>query len=269
MRRPAPAVRLVALVSLCAGGGLTGLTGCSDDATTSAPSTTGTTVPGRPITPDEAGRLADTLLNNNEAGGASVTAVVPYGVATISLNGDIDWKDHVGRVHLHSEVTGNDTTTGTGTGAAGDFDIVWTSTVVVQPLAGLADALRTAGLPAASWVSVPLDPTTSPLHVVLGLITSASSIQRDNPIGLLSKDIRWLRSDTIDGTAVDVFNLGRSTYWVDASAVLHRIDAQLASTNSTAAITFSSHGARTIDTPADVVAASDIPDIYARLSQPR
>lgn len=251
---------LVLLAALSAAG----LSGCSDDTATSPASSTTTAVPGRPIDQAEAGRLADTLLHNYEAGGATVSAVVPYGVAKITLTGDIDWKTHVGRVGLHSVVSdGSAATTNT------DFDIVWTPTVVVQPLAGLAEALRAAGQPAATWVSVPLDPTTSPLHVVLGLIDSAASIQRDNPIGLLSKNIMWVRSDTVDGTAVDVFNLGRSSYWIDSGAVLHRIEAQLSSTNSTATITFSDHGPRTIDTPSDVVAASDIPDIYARLTQPK
>lgn len=258
---------VAAAVSIGLGAG--GLTGCSDDNTTGSPSPASTSEPGRPINPDEAGRLADTLLKNYEAGGASITAVVPYGVATITLTGDIDWRNHVGRVHLHSEVATPGSPGSTATPGSADFDIVWTPSAVAQPLAGLADALRAAGRPAATWVSVPLDPTTSPLHVVLGLIDSASSIQRDNPIGLLSKDIVRLRSDTVDGTAVDVFNLGRSTYWVDASAVLHRIDAQLAATNSTATITLSKLGVRTIDVPTDVVAAADIPDIYARLNQPR
>jgi len=244
----------VAAVSMVLGAG------CSDDASTAVPAST-TTVPGRPINQEEAGRLADTLLHNSEAGGASVAAVVPYGVATITLTGEIDWTNHVGRVHLHSDVP-----TSSATGNA-DFDIVWSPTTVAQTLPGLADALRTAGQPPATWVSVPLDPTTSPLHVVLGLIDSAASIQRDNPIGLLSKNIVHVRADTVDGSAVDVFNLGNSSYWVDTAAVLHRIEAQLASTHSTATITFSDRGPRTIEPPTDVVAASTIPDIYARLTK--
>lgn len=237
------------------------LVGCSDDSRADGPSSggsTATTTPPRPITSDEASRLADILLNNYEAGGADLRAVVPFGVATVTLTGSIDWKNHVGRVRLHSEVTG--------AAQKPDFDIVWTKTTVAQQLEGLADALVAAGRPAATWVGVPLDPSSSPLHVVLSLIDSAASIQRDNPILLLSRGITFVRSDRVDGTDVDVFDLGRTTYWVSSDAVLHRIDAELSSTGSTAEVTFTAPGPRALDLPADVVDAADIPDIYARLN---
>lgn len=213
----------------------------------------------RRITRDEASVLADTLVRNYEAGGARVVASVRFGVLRIRLDGEIDWRNHVGRVTVRS------------TGASKKvppFDVVFNQRVAFEQVPGLAAALTARGRPPKSWVARPMDAAGSRLHLLLTLIDSTSSTQRDNPVALASKGIRWLRRDRVGAVEVDVFDAGRTVTWVGRrDRRTHRLQADLAATGSVATLTFDDFGERVIDVPADpdIVAYDDVADLYREL----
>jgi len=235
--------------------------GCTDGADGSAAGTTTTTTsPDRPITESEAGRLADVLLRNHELGGAAVTATVPYGTRSrFELEGEMDWANHVGRLTVHPTVDGE---------AATAFDVAFDQRIVFEEVPGLAEALTEQNRPAAGWVVRPLDPTTSPLDVVLRLIDASSSTQRDNPVLLLSRNVRWTGRTEVDGHECDRFDLGRTGYAVDRDdGLLRRVDAELDATSSTVTVELRDHGPRTIGLPAEdeVVPLEAVRDLYTEL----
>ncbi|HMS13654.1 MAG TPA: hypothetical protein PKD80_11165 [Microthrixaceae bacterium] len=241
--------------------------GCSDDAPDATPtSSTTTTEPGKRITQEQAGVLADVQLKNYQAGGARITASVPYGVATFHLTGQVDYQLGAGRLTITPEATSS----GTGpTGPSVDetpFDVVFGGETVLEQVPNLAALLAAANRSPANWVARPLDPTSSPLDIVISIIATASSIQRDNPVLLLSKGTTWLRSDRLADHPVDVYRLGRTVYWVGSDdGMLYRIEASLSATGSTATIDLRDHGPRTIEAPAtgDVVDLSSVTDLYS------
>lgn len=242
------------------------LTGCThDDAKRPSESTrpaAATTT--RAITADEASKLADVLVRNHDLGGASVRAVVPYGTTTFDLEGDIDWADHVGRVRVSTE--------GTATATRPAFDVVFDQKVTFEEVPGLAEALAEQQRAPANWVAKALDPSTSPLHVVLQLLQGLSSTQRDNPVLLQQNGITRAEDVVIDGRPAQVFDLGRSRYFVDtATQRLVRVTAALESTKSEVRIDLTDPGPRAIDVPADgdIVDYSDVVELYASLTTPR
>ena len=223
-------------------------------------SSMGSTSRARPITQSEASHLADALLKNHDAGGAALVATVPFGVATFTLRGNVDWANHVGRVTVESKLSSGK--------AAPPRDLVWNPDVVFEEVPGLAEALVAEGRPPARWVARTFDPSTSSLHLILRLIDTASSIQRDNPVLLMSNGTTWVKRTTIDGTPVDVFRQKRTTSYVGRSdGRLHRLDASLAATRSTASVTFSDFGPRVIEVPndPDIVALDQVRELYRKL----
>ncbi len=202
--------------------------------------------------------IAELLVTNARAAGAHVVCVVPFGVSTFHLDGEIDWANHVGRLTIRA--------TTRGAASPAPRDVVWNPNVVFEQVPGLAARLTALGRPAASWVARPLDPAHSRLHLILRLIDSTSSTRPDNPQLLRSK-VRWLRRDRVEGVAVDVFRNQRTRYWVADDRTLVRLEAELAGASGAATLTFSDHGPRMIETPADpeIVALGDVADLYGEL----
>jgi hypothetical protein len=244
--RPTLAFAILAIVALLAAG-------CSGG-------DEGGRATSRAVTPAEAGVLADLLVANHDAGGADLVATVEYGVATVELRGQIDWANHVGRVTMHTEVDGKQ--------VGPDRDVVWNPNVVFEEVPGLEAVMAERGRPGVEWVARPLDPQASTLHLLLQLIDTTSSTTRDNPVLLVSNGVRWLRTDEVDGTPVDVFRNGRTTYWVgQQDDRLHRLDADLAATGSVARLDLTDVGSRTVETPDDpaIVALDEVSDVYDQL----
>lgn len=213
----------------------------------------------RGITRAEADTLAGILVANSKAGGAHVVGEVPFGTATFHLDGEIDWANHVGRVALRTDVEGRSDPP--------PRDVVWNPNIVFEEVPGLEERLAAEGRPGIQWVARPLSPRESALHLILRLISSTSSTRPDNPQLLRSK-VRWLRSDSVSGTRVDVYRNDRTRYWVARSdKTLRRLEADLANTDSRATLTFADRGPHTIETPPDpaIVALSEVASIYQEL----
>jgi hypothetical protein len=213
----------------------------------------------RPVTEAQAAELASVLYDDGQAGGAALTVDVPFGVARFTLNGQIDWANHVGRVTVHSTVKGKSNVR--------DRDVVWNPDVVFEQVPGLEAKLAAQGQPGVSWVARQLDPHASTLHLILRLVLTTSSTQRDNP-QLLQSKARYLGRKTVDGVSADVFREGTIVYWIGRKDQrLHRMDAKLASIGATASLTFSHFGPRQIATPDDpsIIALDQVSDLYQQL----
>jgi hypothetical protein len=164
----------------------------------------------RTLSADEAARLANVRVANHVARFSSVDARVPTAGGVVRLVGRIDFVSRTGSAAL--------TTEGRSDPASGG-DLQWNAEVL---------AVRQGS---SGWQYRPLQQGAE-LDTVLVLLAGLSSDRPDD----VPDSARWLRSDTVGGTAVDVIEDGRLTYWVSDAGQLTRLDAQVG--DQTAAITF-------------------------------
>ncbi|NDL58594.1 hypothetical protein [Phytoactinopolyspora mesophila] len=195
----------------------------------------------RPLTTDEAQRLAMMRFSNFDAGTRAVQFSVRDSGQEYTLNGWVDFTAKLGYANLHG-----------GSGDDAPLLLAWTKETVSShegavtgDLPPLPPPNRTAGNDA--WTSSALAPEASRLHTVLAIVLSTSNDRPDNPLLLQQTDARWLRSDELDGVAVDVL-LGPTSdepydaaasdsagdgsdatvrYWIDDAGVLQRMELRL------------------------------------------
>jgi hypothetical protein len=215
------------------------------------------------LSDEDASRLSQVLAKNYDAGGATFVASLPVepGV-TLSLAGEVDFAGHRGRADV----------TWSGNPAPGRVvEVAWSEDALAERLPGLADALTGAGKPPAAWVGRTADPAAGVLDRVVQFVARLSSTQRDNPV-LVQQDERagWLRSVTIEGTAMDVYRYGDGlTFWVGVDdGRLHQVQGGLAGFAGPLAVAFPTVGPQAIPGPrrAEVVAVDDVRALYDRLN---
>jgi hypothetical protein len=187
------------------------------------------------LTDDQAAALSQVLVRNYEAGGAEVTATVPYGVgAELQLDGVIDWVEHGGLAELTTIVEGEETER---------TDVAWTESEVAVRPSGADD----------EWTLRPADPDGVPLDRIIALIVASAGPERDNPLLVAQSDARWLRSDRVDGAdgdiAVDVIDGGgRLRFWIGVDdGLLYRLEADIEGFEGTTTIEFRAHGPADLD----------------------
>jgi hypothetical protein len=202
--RPARGVRLGAL-AVCAAL----LSACGGDHARSARSTpsAGSTGPSgqtavgptaadgsRPLSQDEANRLAVVLFKNYDAGVRQISVRLAEQNSTLTLAGWMDFAGHRGYVRA------------VGTADASLGLIGWDAhRVATKPTAGtVADHLPPLPPPAAGWTADKLVASSDPLGTVLIVLVNLGRDRPENPQLLVQSDARWLRSDTVDGRRVDV-----------------------------------------------------------------
>ena len=173
----------------------------------------------RPVTSEEAQRLALARLSVYDERFVDLDARVPVDGQTLHLQGVADLQDHA----AYALVTTQDE-------PPRHALLQWTlqdkavreTTATTLPAAPPADGWQTAAL-------VPTDQLDSALALVLNLAAD----RPDNPLLLQQGGARWLGSDEVDGTPVDVF-LGpgadattdeRLRWFVDEDGTLLRVDA--------------------------------------------
>jgi hypothetical protein len=247
---------VVCLVVLCGG-----VPACSKSPSGSSGSSgTTTSSGGSPLTNDQADRLAEVLLKNHDSGGAKLHAEVPFGVGGFTLDGQIDWANHVGRVTVTAKVDG---------AARPPVDLVFNPNVVFEEVPGLAERLTATGKPAAHWVARALDPAKVPLHVVLRLIETSASTVRDNPQLLAQSDARYLGQEAVGSLTTDHFQKGKVRIWVGPDGRSVRMSTDLAATRSVATVNYSDFGPRVVPVPndADIVSLESVADIYNELTR--
>ncbi|MBC9712737.1 hypothetical protein H9Y04_09145 [Streptomyces sp. TRM66268-LWL] len=197
----------------------------------------------RPVTVDEAQRMALARFRVYETSPAEVTVRVPSGDGTVLVRGTVDYRKH--------RAVGSYVLDGTaGAGAGRDRGLVaWDlgglalapgtrGAAPVQP-AAVAAAVREPGI---AWT--PRHYTSDPLDTALRLSLSLAADRPDNAQLLTQSGPMWLRNERIDGRDHGVFSgprpaPGKSvrlksaqrprarsplTYWIDRDGGLRRVE---------------------------------------------
>jgi hypothetical protein len=205
----------------------------------------------RPLTTDEAQRLAVMRFSNFDAGVRSVRFEVDDAGVQYAVEGWTDFAAGLGYATLHAG----------GDGAL----IVWTPETIGShapvgdepqpPIPPPVDSVDDA-----DWSTSALSPSASRLHAALAIALEAGHDRPDNPVLLQQTDARWLRSDEVGGEAVDVVAGPTSDhaydpdtavddgsdatirYWVDRDGVLRRLEARIGGAPDWTAIDFGDGG---------------------------
>lgn len=243
---------VAAVISLTACGGASESDGVGD-------SEVGT----RPVELDESRRLAETLFNNYELGGAEfdVQGEMPDGTF-VRMSGEVDWVTHTGFARVDI----------TGTRDAVVAEVLWGEDIVLELIPALTERSIETGGPSARWFARPPDVDGHHLDAMIELVTALASEQRGNP-GLIAQaeGTAWLRSDTVPGTDidVDVFRFGQSTrYWLEADGVrMYRFEGNNSSSTRPVLIDLRDHGPRTTPLPleTDVVDLAQVAELDEEL----
>lgn len=174
------------------------------------------------LTEAEAERLALVRFTNYTAGLASFTAHIPEpSGGALLLDGRIDFVDHLGYATLRTEGRSDPASAG---------QLQWNLVrIAFNSAPDLADPP-----PAMGWKVRELQQTGSELDGALRLLLNLANDRPDNAQLLRQSTAHWLRTDSVDGKQVDVFEgqgatgeESRLRYWVDADNGLRRVEARL------------------------------------------
>ncbi len=202
-------------------------TGCT--ATVDDPAPT-----AHPVTTEEAQLLAIARFTNFDIGSRPFMTTLRQSGAELTIRGWVDYGSEIG----YAAVTG-------------DFDpqvLLWTaSTVGIATQAPDPNGNPRLPIPPTSdqaWQSHPIDASTSTLDTVLVVIGNLGKDRPDNPLLTQQSGALWLRTDSVDGTAVTVFaappsdapvtgGVAPSTkdaslkLWVDGKGLIRRAELRL------------------------------------------
>ena len=161
----------------------------------------------RPLTQEEASRLAETMFLNHREGRATfeVATLTEPGGSRLRLAGTVDWSARSGAARV--VVDG-----GTGTLAA----VAWGSETVAERRPVHDGLLAGLGLPQGAWIGRPVDQRRR-IDQVIAVVTGLAASRPENAV-LIQQQAGsvFLRSDTLRGTEVEVVRYGeRSIYWID------------------------------------------------------
>ncbi len=241
-----PLRRLAALalaVCLLAGGA-----GCSTAPASPRAGAAATASAGpRPLTTDEAQRLAIMRFANFDARVRSIDFQVDDGGVQYTVDGWTDFEAGLGYATLRTD---------------GDRALIAWSAETIGSRAAVDEAQRPPIPPPVSsvddpdWSTSTLSPSASRLHAALAIILETGHDRPDNPVLLQQTDARWLRSDEVDGEVVDVVagptsdhaydpetSVGDGSdatvrYWVDRDGLLRRLETRLGGSADWTAIDF-------------------------------
>ncbi|MDH6126747.1 hypothetical protein [Kitasatospora sp. GP82] len=220
----------------------------------------------RPVTMDEASRLALSRLNLYQASPVALTLTATEGGGVVlRVSGVVDYRTH--------RAVGSYQTTGPARSSAfpaWQLDhglVVWDSDGL-----GLAPALdnsppwqQAEHIPRSGWS--PRSYTTDPLDAGLQLLIELGADRPDNPMLLAQSGARWLGRDRIDGRDYDRIagpraegttpgtgpDGGRSplTYWLDSNGGLLRVTMRMPGLGTPTTLEFSGHdgGAKLPEAP--------------------
>lgn len=149
------------------------------------------------VSAEQAEVLAQVRSRGYEEGGAAFVANASGGVR---MEGVVDWRTH-------------------------------TATATLQDRTRLAWTLRSLAVSrGAAWQVRALAPDAEPMDRLLLMVLNLASDRPENPQLLRRNQAHWMRSDTRDGIAVDVYRgprPGHTFYWVSADGLLRRFEAEL------------------------------------------
>ncbi|MFF4097306.1 hypothetical protein ACFYYY_26665 [Streptomyces sp. NPDC001834] len=246
-------LRTLIAIAACgvAAGGLTAYRTLSDDATE------------RPVTMEEASRLALSRLNLYQASPVAVTLTAAEGGGVVvRVRAVVDYRTH--RAVGSYQVTGA-FGPAKSSGATGQLDhglIVWDTGglgLAPAPKGDNSPPWRQAEhIPRSGWSARSY--TTDPLDAGLQLLIELGADRPDNPLLLAQSGARWLERDRIDGRSYDRFagpraegatpgagpDGGRSplTYWVDGDGGLRRVTMRMPGLGTPTTVEFSGRDRR-------------------------
>lgn len=210
----------------------------------------------RPVTDDEAARMAETLFNDYDLGGADfeLNGRLPDGT-TVRLAGEIDWRAHAGRADVRVS-DGPD---------AAVTEVYWTEQVVIERIPTLAELAPQVGRAATELWARPPAVEQRHLDSMIQLLTSLAAEQRDNAVLIAqTPGTAWLRSDVAPGTdtPVDVLRYGdRTIYWLaEGGVTLLRFEGNNRDGNRPVVVDLSGHGGRDIELPDPTMVADSLVD---------
>ncbi|WP_406633726.1 hypothetical protein [Amycolatopsis sp. WGS_07] len=195
----------------------------------------------RPVTEDEASRLAIARFRNYQARGRAVTISVPGAAGELVITGSADYRAK----------TGYGVVKGKGRNDSGNGLIRWTDRrVELRPLPAVP-ALPPAHPPGDGWFGRPLDPAAGALDRALAILLGLGSDRPDNAQLLPQNGAEWVAADQVNGHPVDVF-VGPDSrdrpgsaefvrYWLDADGLMHRVQASVPGEKNPVVITFDTH----------------------------
>ncbi len=258
------------------------LNGCkaakTETATTTSPSSTNaaaaapgsgaeaTTEVKQKLTQKQALAFSRMLYENGQIGGGDIEATFVYGpAATFTFTGAVDWKNAQGDVVLNTKVSDGR--------KVPPQRLLWDKGVMLYELPGLEKAMAAKGRKGVTFVSRPIDKARSALDLSVTYIASLALTQPLNPL-LLRQDPNtyWFGGrGEVRGIAVDRFRNGRSTYSADDKGKTVRVETTFKSMSGPTTVDFLKLEARQISLPpaTAVVAATEIPEIYAQLTKPQ
>ena len=216
----------------------------------------------RPVDDAEAARMAETLFNNYEIGGADfeVNAQMTDG-AVVQLIGTVDWQRHTGRAEVAVSATADAAVT----------EVIWSEAVVLERIPALTALTATTGQPSAEWFARPPEIEGRHLDSMIQLVTSLATEQRGNAILIRQEPgTAWLRTDTVRSldldVEVDVLRFGELTrYWLAVDDVtLYRFEGNNSVRTRPVLVDLRNHGPRSIEFPpaTDVVDSATVADLY-------
>jgi len=179
----------------------------------------------RPLTTAEAERLAAARFLNVEGRGVRFVTSFEVAEGAVELRGVLDFGDDVGTANARID---------------GAPEVIqWDADTVLRWPRTESDASTPTSLPGVEAVSRRLDPSTSAFDLMLSLLSSLGADRPEDASVLQQSGARWLRTDVVDGIAVDVVagprsgggagDAGGTRYWIDAAGGLLRFEADLAS----------------------------------------
>ena len=143
----------------------------------------------RPLTTDEASRLAITRFRNYQAQGRAVTITVPGTASGLTVTGSVDYRRKVGYGVVQ----------GTGRDKSSDGLIQWTPTSVhVRPMTD-APAHAPASPPRSGWYDRPLLSSGSALDTSLSIALRLGGDRPDNAELLPQNGAAWWGREQVDG----------------------------------------------------------------------
>ncbi|MFG2626125.1 hypothetical protein [Streptomyces sp. NPDC048473] len=224
----------------------------------------------RPVTMEEASRLALSRLNLYQASPVAVTLTVTEGAGVVvRVSGVVDYRTH--RAVGSYQVTGSTGASGSSrsSGATGPTAGQLDHGLIVWDTGGLGLAPAPEGDNSPPWQQAEHIPrsdwsarsyTTDPLDAGLQLLIELGADRPDNPLLLAQSGARWLERDRIDGRSYDRFagpraqgatpsagpDGGRSplTYWVDGDGGLRRVTMRMSGLGTPTTVEFSGRDGR-------------------------
>jgi len=217
----------------------------------------------RPLTFDEATQLASVQYDNYQDEGATFAVATAFVTTddTLSLEGVIDWKNHIG--HAVATAKGME---------SGIVEVYWTDTMVLERRPAADQLLAGLGYQDAMYFARPPDPSNRLLDRALAIVLGLASTQPDNPQLILQKaGSQFMRTDSLRGVAANVLRYGeRNVYWVDATTGrMIRFEGNAESGGAPTLVDVISRGVQTITLPAEgeVVSVDEVRSLYDALVQ--